>query len=120
MGELVHVRLEPRMREAIRSVVADEHFTSETEFIRDSIRKNLETYERIQGIKRLKGTSKPLSKAEQRLREERLATMSSSDLFRAFGFDKLPEVRFVSRDDELRARSTSKRDVERIVKVRRK
>ncbi len=72
----------------------------------------------IENLRKLKGSVKPFTPAQQKAARKKLATMSSLDLFRAFGFDKMSEIRYISRDDERRARSTSKRDMQGIREVR--
>jgi len=107
MGELLHIRLDPKMRKAIREVVKEEHYASESGFLRDLIRQNLTANARIRVLRSLQGSVKPFTPRQQAARAKKAANMSSSELFRAFGLDKMPEIRYVSRDDEIRARSTS-------------
>lgn len=111
MSDLVHLRLDRKTRDAIRTVVKERHFTTETDFIRDSIRKNLETYERIEGLRRLQGTIAPRKGSPKG---------TPSDIFRAFGFDKVPEIGYVARDENLSAPFARKHDVKRVGEVRRK
>ncbi|MGV8168976.1 MAG: hypothetical protein ACP5N3_02875 [Candidatus Nanoarchaeia archaeon] len=77
MGELVHLRLDAKMRSEIKSIVKENLFSNETEFIRDSIRKNIELYRKVQAIKALKGS----------LAEKRGKGLKKSEVFRAFGIE---------------------------------
>jgi len=58
MSELVHLRLDEKMRAAIRATVAREQFGSESEFIRDAIRKNVEIYEKIETLRKMQHSLK--------------------------------------------------------------
>ena len=90
MGELVHLRLEREMLKKIDHMLKGGLFTNRTEFIRDSIRKNIEEYEKriiIIGLSGLKGKARKLTKAEQIKAKKELLKMSSSDLFRKLGLD---------------------------------
>lgn len=77
MGELVHLRLDAKMREEIKNLVQNNLFSNETEFIRDSIRKNIEHYEKIKTIKSLRGS----------LKKSKNKGLSHSEVFRAFGLE---------------------------------
>ncbi len=88
MNDLVHIRLEPKMRTAIKDVISQEQFSSETDFIRDSIRKNLEYYklEKFRGIAKEKTLTK-----EERLKG--IADLENSkDIFRRFNLHKKRRV----------------------------
>ncbi|MBR9700551.1 hypothetical protein GOV11_01660 [Candidatus Woesearchaeota archaeon] len=78
MGEMVHLRLDSKMRKAIKSIVKDRLYSTETEFIRDSIRKNLELNEKLVALKALQG-SVPRRKTPPK--------KIPSDIFRAYGFE---------------------------------
>lgn len=107
MSELVHLRIDGKTRIAMQRVVATEHFASESEFIRDAIRKNLELYEKLKALQGSvkKGNYKQLP--------------ASEDLFRRLGLENVPEVTRVSRDDTISARAHRQSNVERVRKVRR-
>jgi Arc/MetJ-type ribon-helix-helix transcriptional regulator len=77
MASLVHIRIDPDMRKEIKKVVKENLFSNESEFIRDSVRKNLEIYEKISLLRSLKN-SLPREKAKKK---------GKSDLFREFGIE---------------------------------
>ena len=54
---LTHIRLEKRMDDAISEVLPNTFFKNKSEFIRDSIRKNLEYYSVLARIEKFKGSS---------------------------------------------------------------
>lgn len=91
MADLIHLRLDPKMRRAVKRVVQERYFSTESEFIRDSIRKNLDTYERVQALRQLQGTV-PRRKTPGE-------PIADSEIFRAFGLPD-PKVPQVARDDE--------------------
>lgn len=80
MAELVHLRIDEKTRKAIKQVVKGQHFTSESEFIRDAVRKSLERYDIEQRLKMLQSVRQkvPLRKTSPR---------PTSDIFREFGID---------------------------------
>jgi Arc/MetJ-type ribon-helix-helix transcriptional regulator len=78
MNEMVHLRLEPKIRNEIKKIVKDNMFSNESEFIRDSIRRNLENYRKIQLLDSMRGTLKP-SKNPTKLKR--------SEVFRALGLE---------------------------------
>ncbi|NQV09226.1 hypothetical protein HQ529_05220 [Candidatus Woesearchaeota archaeon] len=91
MGELVHLRLEKNLRKQIKGIVNTGLFSNMTEFVRDSIRKNIEDYHRklvLMKIKDLQYSAKALTEKEKREKRNELETISSSDLFRKFGFNE--------------------------------
>jgi len=53
MGELVHIRLDTKLRTKIKKAVKNSFHSSETDFIRNAIRKELETQEKIEGLIKL-------------------------------------------------------------------
>jgi len=88
MGELIHLRLEKRMKDRISEVVENGMFANMTEFIRDAIRKNIEEYEKrkaIRGLEMLRGKGRLLSKEEQKRAKAELKKLSPSELFRKVG-----------------------------------
>lgn len=90
MGELVHLRLEKRMKNEINNIIKIGLFSNMTEFIRDSIRKNIEEYEKqraVRGLELLRGKGRLLTKAEQKKAIAELKKLSPSELFRKYGFD---------------------------------
>jgi len=90
MGELVHLRLGTKLKKEINDIVKTGLFSNMTEFIRDSIRKNIEEYEKkraIRGLERLRGKGRLLTKEEQKRAKEELKKMSPSELFRSVGLD---------------------------------
>ncbi|MBW2968662.1 ribbon-helix-helix domain-containing protein [Candidatus Woesearchaeota archaeon] len=90
MGELVHLRLEKKLKKEINTIVKTGFFSNMTEFIRDAIRKSIEDYEKkraIKGLEKLRGKGRLLTKAEQKKARAELKKMSSSDLFRSVGLD---------------------------------
>lgn len=75
---MVHLRLDEKMRKEIRKAVDENLFSNETEFIRDSIRRNIELYKKIQIIHSLRGSVKK-SKTPSKI--------PISDVFRAVGLE---------------------------------
>lgn len=109
MSDLVHLRLDSKTRKAVQHIVAVEHFASESDFIRDAIRKNIELYDKLVALKALQGSIqrgnyKPLP--------------ASEDIFRHFGLEHVPKISDVSRDDTVSTGATSKRNVKRVRSVR--
>ncbi len=106
MSELVHLRIDGKTRIAMQRVVATEHFASESEFIRDAIRKNLELYEKLKALQGSvkKGNYKQLP--------------ASEDIFRHFGLEHVPKVANIPRHDAISTGATSKRDMKRIRSTR--
>jgi Arc/MetJ-type ribon-helix-helix transcriptional regulator len=78
MGELVHLRLDSKMRAEIKSVVKENLFANETEFIRESVRRNIELYKKLQVIHALRGS----------LTMKKGKGLNSSEVFRAFGLEE--------------------------------
>ena len=72
----MHIRLDPKMRKSMSAIVKQQYFTNESEFIRDSIRKNLEIYEKIQLLASLRGSV---------ARRKKPPGPVPSDVFREFG-----------------------------------
>lgn len=58
MADMIHLRLEKKIREEIKKAVKNNLFSNESEFIRDSIRKNIETYRKIKTLETLKSSMK--------------------------------------------------------------
>lgn len=88
MGELVHLRLEKKLKQKINEIIKTELFSNMTEFIRESIRKNIEEYEKkraVRGLEKLRGKGRLLTKEEQKKVKAKLKKMSASDLFRSVG-----------------------------------
>ncbi|MDP4012959.1 MAG: hypothetical protein Q8R00_05140 [Candidatus Nanoarchaeia archaeon] len=88
MGEMIHLRLEKRMKDRISETVENGMFTNMTEFIRDAIRKSIEEYEKrraIRGLELLRGKGRLLSKEEQKNAKAELKKLSASELFRKIG-----------------------------------
>jgi len=91
MGELVHLRLEKKLRNEIKLITNSGLFSNMTEFVRDSIRKNIEEYNKklvLMKIRGLQYSAKSLSEKEKQQRRTNLKNMSNSQLFRQFGLDK--------------------------------
>jgi len=65
------------MRKEIQRAVKENRFSSESEFIRDSVRKNLEVYEKIRLLRSLKNS----------LPRDKMKKKGKSDLFREFGLE---------------------------------
>lgn len=78
MGELIHIRLDPKMRKAIKEVLKTHHYASESEFVRASVRKSLESYERERLLRQWQG-SVPRRKTPP--------GPPPSDVFREFGLN---------------------------------
>jgi Arc/MetJ-type ribon-helix-helix transcriptional regulator len=61
MAELTPIRIEKQLKSEIKQLIAQGYFSTLTEFVKDSIRKNLENYRKQQALKaltQLKGSSK--------------------------------------------------------------
>lgn len=43
--QLIHVKFEPKMKQQVEELCKQYHFANTSEFIRDSVRKNIEAYE---------------------------------------------------------------------------
>lgn len=78
MNEMVHLRLDPKMRAEIRTFLGDDFYGSETEFIKDSIRRNLELYRKIKVIHSLRGSCKRVKNPK---------SIPRSEVFRALGLE---------------------------------
>ena len=63
----------------IRKVVDENLFSNETEFIRDSIRRNIELYKKLKAIHSLHGSAKRLKNHKE---------IPISDVFRAAGLEE--------------------------------
>jgi Arc/MetJ-type ribon-helix-helix transcriptional regulator len=90
MGELVHLRLEKELKQRINEIVGTGLFANMTEFIRDSIRKNIEEYEKqraIRGLELLRGKGHLLTKEEQKKAKAELKKMTPEELFRKYGLN---------------------------------
>lgn len=88
MGDLVHLRLDRKLKENMNEIVSTGLFANVTEFIRDAIRKSIEEYEKrkaIRGLEMLRGKGRLLTKEEQKVAKAELKKMSPSELFRKFG-----------------------------------
>jgi Arc/MetJ-type ribon-helix-helix transcriptional regulator len=77
VNEMVHLRLDSKMRKEMKSIVEDNLFQNETEFIRDSIRRNIELHRKMQIIHSLRGS----------LSIKRSKGLKRSEVFRAFGLE---------------------------------
>ncbi len=77
MGDLVHIRLDAKMRKEIKQAVKDTMFSSESEFIRDAIRRNIENYKKIRILESFRNT------VPQRNSKAKIP----SDIFREFGLE---------------------------------
>lgn len=91
MNELVHIRLDPKMRKAMKKVVESHYYRNESELIRDAIRSKLDKYERLELLKSVRGKAK-LRKYPPK--------DTPSDIFREFGLENIPEVGDVPGDDK--------------------
>jgi Arc/MetJ-type ribon-helix-helix transcriptional regulator len=78
VNEMVHLRLDPKMRSEMKNIVKDNMFSSETEFIKDSIRRNIELYRKIQILHSLRGSAKRIKNPPN---------IPLSDVFRAVGLE---------------------------------
>jgi len=90
MGDLVHLRLEKKLKERIKEVIGTGLFSNTTEFIRDAIRKSIEAYElekNIRGLEMLRGKGRLLTKEEQKRAKAELKKLSPSEIFRKYGLD---------------------------------
>ena len=79
MGEMVHIRLDAKMRNEIKNIVKDNMFSNETEFIRDSLRSSIETYRKIQILNSMRNKFE-IAKNPAKLKK--------SEVFRAFGLEE--------------------------------
>lgn len=78
MNEMVHLRLDSKMRAEMKTMVKANLFSNETEFIKDSIRRNIELYRKIQVIHSLRGSAKRIKNPPN---------IPLSDVFRAVGLE---------------------------------
>jgi Arc/MetJ-type ribon-helix-helix transcriptional regulator len=65
MAELTPIRIEKQLKVEIKELISQGYFSTLTEFVKDSIRKNLENYRKQQAFKvlnELKGSSKTTKK----------------------------------------------------------
>ncbi|MFA5797622.1 MAG: hypothetical protein WC916_06350 [Candidatus Woesearchaeota archaeon] len=76
MNDLVHIRLDTKMRNEIARTIKHTMHANESEFIRDALRKQLETYQKIELLTSLKNTL-PRGKGNA----------TRSQLFREFGLE---------------------------------
>ncbi|MBW2998274.1 ribbon-helix-helix domain-containing protein [Candidatus Woesearchaeota archaeon] len=76
MNEMVHLRIDNKLRREIKIMVKNNLFSNESEFIRDSIRKNLEQYQKI----------KLLEKFQNKL-DQKPTKKSNLNIFRQFGIE---------------------------------
>lgn len=76
MTELIHLRLETKLRKEIKKIVTSEMFANESEFIRNAIRENIEKYKKIKLLEAFRNTlpEKPTKKI-------------SSNIFRDIGLE---------------------------------
>lgn len=77
VNEMVHLRLDPKMRSEIKRIVKENTFSNETEFIKESIRSNLEYYRKLAILHSFKNS----------VPQTRKKIKSSSDIFRDFGIE---------------------------------
>lgn len=77
MGELVHLRLEKKIRDEIKKSVKSSFYSSESDFIRNAIRKELELQQKIEILDKLRGT----------LKRKNNKPVPISEVFRAYGLE---------------------------------
>ena len=75
--DLVHLRIDQKIRKEIKELMQYSLFSNETEFIRDSIRRNIELHKKIQLLDRMRNT---LPKTKRKIK-------ASSNIFRDFGLE---------------------------------
>ncbi|MGV8141041.1 MAG: hypothetical protein ACP5NW_01215 [Candidatus Woesearchaeota archaeon] len=78
MGEMVHLRLDSKMRAEMKIIIKENLFSNETEFIKDSIRRNIELHKKIQIIHSLRGSGRGTKNPKQ---------IPKSEVFRALGLE---------------------------------
>ena len=78
VNEMVHLRLDPKMRAEMKTFLGEDFYGSETEFIKDSIRKNIELYRKIKVIHSLRGSGK---------RVKNPPNIPLSEVFKAIGLE---------------------------------
>jgi Arc/MetJ-type ribon-helix-helix transcriptional regulator len=78
VNEMVHLRLDPKMRAEMKAMVKENLFSNETEFIKDAIRRNIELYHKIQVMHSLRGSAKRIKNPPN---------IPLSDVFRAVGLE---------------------------------
>lgn len=78
MSELVHLRLEKKMRTEIKKAVKNSFYSSESDFIRNAVRKELELQEKLQGLRKLWGSVKE---------KKNNKPIPYSEVFRAIGLE---------------------------------
>ena len=79
MAELIHLRIDSKIRKQMKETVKENLFSNESEFIRDSIRKNLENYEKMKTLKKIQNTIPE--------RKNKPNKKTSSELFREIGLE---------------------------------
>lgn len=86
MNDMIHIRLEPRIKQKIEQVRQELFFSSTSEFIKDAIRKQLEDYER-QLILRKHLASRPDRKLTEKHKREAVdeALRYKGDIFKDLG-----------------------------------
>jgi len=76
MAEMIHIRINEKIRKEMKKVVKNNLFSNESEFIRDAIRNNIEKYKKI----------KLLEKFKNQL-DEKPSKKTTSNVFREFGIE---------------------------------
>lgn len=89
MAQLTPIRIEKQLKEEIKVLIHQGYFSTMTEFVKDSIRKNLENYRKQEALKALasiKGTvvgSYPTKTQRSKIVEE--GFLSKRDIFTDLG-----------------------------------
>ena len=78
VNEMVHLRLDSKMRAEMKIMVKESLFSNETEFIKDAIRRNIELHRKIQIIHSLRGSAKKIKNPPK---------LKLSEAFRAMGLE---------------------------------
>lgn len=89
MSELIHLRLEKGLKDEIQKIVAQGLYSTQSEFIKESVRMHLKEVYKEEAIKRLaqlQGKGKSLSKKEKE-HAVKSGLSSKRDVFKEFGLE---------------------------------
>lgn len=76
MAEMIHIRLDEKIRKEMKQVVKNNIFSNESEFIRDAIRNNIEKYKKIKLLENFRNQL-----------DEKPTKSTTSNVFREFGIE---------------------------------
>jgi len=90
MAELTPIRIETQLKAEIKELIEEGYFTTITEFVKESIRKNLEEYRKqqaLKGLAKMKGSLKGIKRLtrEERAKAADEALAYKGDIFKDLG-----------------------------------